>query len=49
MSAQHRLYQQLAYRLMGVCLRYCPNRTEAEDALQNTFIKIFTRLDQYRG
>ena len=47
--AQHQLYRLLAYQLMGVCLRYCPNRTEAEDALQNTFIKIFTRLDQYRG
>ncbi|MCC3154660.1 RNA polymerase sigma factor [Hymenobacter sp. BT770] len=48
-AAQHRLYQKLAYGLMGVCLRYCPSRTEAEDALQNTFVKIFTRLDQYRG
>jgi len=48
-AAQHRLYKLLAYGLMGVCLRYCPNRAEAEDALQNTFVKIFTRLDQYRG
>ena len=48
-AAQQRLYQRLAYGLMGVCLRYCPNRAEAEDALQNTFVKIFTRLDQYRG
>ena len=47
--AQHRLYQQLAYPLLGVCLRYCPSRADAEDALQNTFVKIFTRLDQYRG
>ena len=48
-AAQHRLYQKLSYLLMGVCLRYCPSRAEAEDALQNTFVKIFTRLDQYRG
>ena len=48
-AAQHQLYQRLACLLMGVCLRYCPNRAEAEDALQNTFVKIFTRLDQYRG
>ena len=48
-ASQHQLYQKLAYLLMGVCLRYCPNRAEAEDALQNTFVKIFTRLDQYRG
>ena len=48
-AAQLRLYNQLAYGLMGVCLRYCPSRAEAEDVLQNTFVKIFTRLDQYRG
>jgi RNA polymerase sigma-70 factor (ECF subfamily) len=48
-AAQYQLYQRLSYLLMGVCLRYCPNRAEAEDALQNTFVKIFTRLDQYRG
>ena len=48
-AAQYQLYKKLSYNLMGVCLRYCPNRAEAEDALQNTFVKIFTRLDQYRG
>lgn len=48
-SAQRALYERLAYRLMGVCLRYCPSRAEAEDALQMTFVKIFTRLDQFRG
>ncbi|NML66012.1 RNA polymerase sigma factor [Hymenobacter sp. RP-2-7] len=48
-AAQHRLYKLLAYQLMGVCLRYCPNRAEAEDALQNAFVRIFTRLGQYRG
>jgi RNA polymerase sigma factor (sigma-70 family) len=48
-AAQFRLYNLLSYQLMGVCLRYCPSRAEAEDALQNTFVKLFTRLDQYRG
>lgn len=48
-AAQLQLYNLLAPGLMGVCLRYCPSRVEAEDALQNTFVKIFTRLDQYRG
>ncbi len=38
----------MSYSLLGVCLRYCPNRAETEDALQNTFVKIFTRLDQFR-
>lgn len=48
-AAQRALYELLATRLMGVCLRYCPSRVEAEDALQLTFVKIFTRLDQFRG
>jgi RNA polymerase sigma-70 factor (ECF subfamily) len=48
-AAQFQLYQLLSHQLMGVCLRYCPSRVEAEDALQNTFVKLFTRLDQYRG
>lgn len=48
-AAQRQLYTLLAGRLMGVCLRYCPSRVEAEDALQNTFVKIFTRLDQFRA
>lgn len=48
-AAQYQLYQVLSHQLMGVCLRYCPNRAEAEDALQNTFLKLFTRLDQYRA
>ena len=48
-GAQRALYQHLAYPLMGVCLRYCPSRAEAEDALQNAFIKIFQNLAQYSG
>jgi RNA polymerase sigma-70 factor (ECF subfamily) len=48
-AAQFQLYQLLSHQLMGVCLRYCPSRAEAEDALQNTFVKLFTRLNQYRA
>ncbi|RSK34029.1 RNA polymerase sigma factor [Hymenobacter metallilatus] len=48
-AAQRGLYERLGYQLMGVCLRYCPSRDEAEDALQLTFVKIFTRLDQFRN
>lgn len=48
-AAQRALYERLGYQLLGVCLRYCPSRPEAEDALQLTFVKIFTRLDQFRN
>jgi len=48
-AAQRALYERLGYQLMGVCLRYCSSRAEAEDALQLTFVKIFTRLDQFQN
>ncbi len=48
-NSQLELYNLLSYSLMGVCIRYCPTQAEAEDALQDTFVKIFMRLDQYRN
>lgn len=35
--------------MMGVCYRYARNRADAEDILQEGFVKVFTRLDQFRG
>ena len=34
---------------MGICLRYTKNTTDAEDLLQDTFIKVFKTLKQYKG
>lgn len=47
-SSQLTLYKQYAQRLYIVCLRIVGNAPEAEEAMQDTFLKIFTRLDQYR-
>lgn len=47
-SAQLTLYKQYAQRLYVVCLRIVGNAPEAEEAMQDTFLKVFTRLDQYR-
>jgi RNA polymerase sigma-70 factor (ECF subfamily) len=33
----------------GVCLRYAANQAEAEDILQDAFIKAFKSLDKYSG
>jgi len=35
--------------MLGLCLRYTRNRDEAEDLLQDGFVKIFKNLDQYTG
>ncbi|WP_428329724.1 RNA polymerase sigma factor [Mucilaginibacter sp.] len=48
-KAHELLYKQFASKMMGVCLRYATDRMEAEDMLQNGFVKVFQKLDDYRG
>jgi RNA polymerase sigma-70 factor (ECF subfamily) len=48
-KAQELLYKQFAAKMLGVCLRYATDRMEAEDMLQNGFIKMFQKLNDYRG
>ena len=45
-KAQRELYDLFKNRLMGLCRRYTRTREEAEDVLQESFIKIFTRFHQ---
>lgn len=42
------LYKRYAATMLGVCLRYGRNLAEAEDVLQEGFIKVFTNLDKFR-
>ena len=46
-KCQRALFDRYSPVLMGLCLRYCRNRAEAEDALQESFIRIFDKLDLY--
>jgi RNA polymerase sigma factor (sigma-70 family) len=46
--AQNRLYSLFAPKMFLVCLRYASGRDEAEEALQEGFIRIFTHIAQYR-
>ena len=48
-KAQELLYKQFASKMMGVCLRYAVDRMEAEDMLQNGFIRVFQKMNDYRG
>jgi len=48
-KARNRLYNLYANKFLGVCLRYTRNKAEAEDVLHDAFIKIFTKMDQYKG
>ena len=46
--AQETLYRMLAPKMFGVCLRYAKDTSEAEDNLQEGFIKVFTYLKNFR-
>ncbi len=46
-QAQYELYQRFSGVLFGICLRYTPNHAEAEDLLQEAFIKIFSKLESF--
>ena len=46
--AQNRLYELFAPRLFVVCQRYTASRDEAEDVLQEGFIRIFGNLAQFK-
>nr|WP_319399709.1 RNA polymerase sigma factor [uncultured Carboxylicivirga sp.] len=42
--AQQQLYEMFAPKMLGVCMRYCKGRDEAEDCLQEGFIKVFSKI-----
>jgi RNA polymerase sigma-70 factor (ECF subfamily) len=46
--AQAALYNWLAPKLLGVCVRYFKDRSEAEDVMQDSLVKIFMSIDTYR-
>ena len=48
-KAQELLYRQFSSKMLGVCFRYATDKMEAEDMLQNGFIKVFQKIEDYRG
>ncbi len=47
-NAFENLYAATSAKLFGVCLRVLNNRAEAEDALQDAFVKIWRNADRYK-
>jgi len=45
---QEELYRRFSPRMYAVCLRYAGNAEEAEDILQEGFIKVFKKLNSFR-
>ncbi|MFC7666706.1 RNA polymerase sigma factor [Hymenobacter humi] len=48
-AAQRLLYARYAGRMLGVARRYVHSVAEAEDILQDAFVKVFTRLGDFRA
>ena len=46
---QEILYQRFNTKMYGVCLRYSGNVEDANDLLQEGFIKVFKNLEKFRG
>ncbi len=49
LAAQKQLYNTYSAKLYGLCLRYSQDQTEAEDVLQEAFLKIMLNLKEYNG
>lgn len=46
---EEQFYKLLAPRMMAVCMRYASDQDEAQDILQEGFIKAFKNRHNYRG
>ena len=47
-DAQKQLYEHFAPAMLGVCFRYTKSINDAEDVLQEGFVKVFKYLHQYK-
>lgn len=47
-NAQKGLFDKYTRRMMGICMRYAQSREEAEDMLQEGWIKVFRNLHSFR-
>jgi RNA polymerase sigma-70 factor (ECF subfamily) len=47
--SQQELYDRYSRFLLGVCMRYCIDKSEAEDVLQESFLKIYFNIKDYSG
>ena len=48
-AAQQVLYQRYSPKMLSVCYRYAKSREDAEDMLQEGFIKVFSQISRYEN
>ncbi len=47
-KCQKFLWEKHSRKLMSLCLRYCQNQEEAEDALMEAYVKIYDNMKSFR-
>ncbi len=47
--AQRELYNRYSPKMLSVCYRFAQNREDAEDMLQEGFIKVFTQIHTFQN
>jgi RNA polymerase sigma-70 factor (ECF subfamily) len=48
-SAQAKLYELYAKKMLGVCIWYARNKEEAEEILQDGFLRVFRYISKFSG
>ena len=48
-TAQRELYNRFSPKMLAVCYRFAHNREDAEDMLQEGFIKVFTQIRTFEN
>lgn len=48
-ACQKEVFDRYASRMLGVCHRYARNSADAEDILQDSFIKVFGKIKQFKS
>jgi len=48
-KAQKELYTRYSGAMLGISMRYCRDKTDAEDVLQEAFIRIFRYIVKFEG
>lgn len=46
---QELLYRQTASKMFAVCVRYAKSNMEAEDIMQNAYLKVFEKIKAFRS
>src|SRR3954454_18949680 len=48
-AAQKELYNRYSPKMLAVCYRFAHNREDAEDMLQESFIKVFLQIHTFQN